>query len=104
MITNIKAGIGAYKEIEKITTPGIAPAGEQAKPASFGDTFKQALSEIDQLQKSADAQSAEMITGNSAAPHEAMIALEKADLSFQLMNQIRTKIIRAYEEVLRTQI
>lgn len=104
MIDNIKTGIGAYKQIEKITTPGNVTHADQAKPGSFGDSFKQALQEIDQLQKTADTQSAEMITGNSAAPHEAMIALEKADLSFQLMNQIRTKIIRAYEEVLRTQI
>jgi flagellar hook-basal body complex protein FliE len=36
--------------------------------------------------------------------HEAMIALEKADIAFQLMTSIKSKIIRAYEEVMRTQV
>ena len=36
--------------------------------------------------------------------HEAMIALEKADIAFQLMNTIRGKIVRAYEEVMRMQV
>ena len=37
-------------------------------------------------------------------PHEAMIALEKADVAFQLMNTVRQRIVQAYQEVMRTQI
>ena len=33
-----------------------------------------------------------------------MIAIEKADLSFQMMMQIRNKIICAYEEIMRMQV
>jgi flagellar hook-basal body complex protein FliE len=33
-----------------------------------------------------------------------MVALEKADVAFQLMSAIRGKIVRAYEEVMRTQV
>jgi len=36
--------------------------------------------------------------------HNTMIAVEKADLSFQLMMQIRNKIISAYEEIMRIQV
>jgi flagellar hook-basal body complex protein FliE len=45
-----------------------------------------------------------MILGKGVQTHEAMIALEKADVAFQLMNNIRMKITRAYEEVMRTQV
>jgi flagellar hook-basal body complex protein FliE len=31
--------------------------------------------------------------------HSAMIAVEKADLSFQLMMQVRTRFVQAYQEV-----
>jgi flagellar hook-basal body complex protein FliE len=33
-----------------------------------------------------------------------MIALEKADLSFQLMMQVRNKIVQAYQEVMKAQV
>ena len=36
--------------------------------------------------------------------HNTMIAIEKADLSFQLMMQVRNKIISAYEEIMRMQV
>jgi flagellar hook-basal body complex protein FliE len=36
--------------------------------------------------------------------HNTMIAIEKADLSFQMMMQIRNKIINAYEEIMRMQV
>jgi flagellar hook-basal body complex protein FliE len=36
--------------------------------------------------------------------HQAMIALEQANLAFRLMVQVRNKIISAYEEIMRMQI
>jgi len=36
--------------------------------------------------------------------HNTMIAIEKADLTFQLMMQVRNKIISAYEEIMRMQV
>jgi len=35
--------------------------------------------------------------------HTALIAVEKADLSFQLMMQVRNKIVSAYQEISRMQ-
>jgi len=33
-----------------------------------------------------------------------MIALEKADLSFQVMMQVRNKIVQAYQELMKSQV
>ena len=33
-----------------------------------------------------------------------MIALEKAEVSFRLMMQVRNKIVTAYQEVMRMQV
>jgi flagellar hook-basal body complex protein FliE len=44
------------------------------------------------------------MTGQTANLHETMIALEKADVSFQLMLQVRNKIVGAYEEIMRMQL
>lgn len=71
----------------------------------FGDILKSTIAEVDSLQKQADVQIAGVMTGAPGATmHDAAIALQKADVAFQLMSSIRTKIIRAYEEVMRTQV
>src|SRR5262245_46593130 len=41
---------------------------------------------------------------NESDLHSVMIALEKADLSFQLMMQVRNKIVQAYQEIMRSQV
>lgn len=44
------------------------------------------------------------MTGESQDIHRAMVALQQADVSFQLMMQIRNKLIAAYEEIQRMQV
>jgi flagellar hook-basal body complex protein FliE len=36
--------------------------------------------------------------------HTVMMALEKADISFQVMMQVRNKIVSAYQEIMKTQV
>jgi flagellar hook-basal body complex protein FliE len=54
-------------------------------------------------QAQADAQKSVngLLEGNGEDLHKAMIAVEKADVSFQLMMEVRNKIISAYQEVSR---
>ncbi len=44
----------------------------------------------------------ELATGSETDIHNTMIALEKAEVSFQLMMQVRNKIVTAYETIMRT--
>ncbi|MBN8549617.1 MAG: flagellar hook-basal body complex protein FliE [Deltaproteobacteria bacterium] len=104
-IDSIKFGLQQIAPIQKpqvtVGTPESAPTGK----ASFGEMFGNAIKEVDKLQTEADKQIEGITTGKDGiTPHGAMIALEKADIAFQLMTTIRTKIITAYQEVLRTQV
>ena len=45
-----------------------------------------------------------LMTGESQDLHATLIAVQKADLSFQMMMQVRNKIIQAYQEIMRTQV
>lgn len=79
-------------------------AGE-GSASSFGDMLTDALKEVNDLQTQADNQIEGLtLKKDGVTPHSAMLALEKADIAFQLMSSIRGKIIRAYEEVIRTQV
>ncbi len=74
------------------------------KKGSFGGMLKGAIGEVNQLQNKADASIEQLIAGESKNLHETMIAMEKADISFRLMMEVRNKIIEAYQEVMRMQV
>ena len=71
---------------------------------NFGTVLRQSLGEVNKLQAKADEAVQALATGKGISLHETMIALEKADLSFRPMMEVRNKIVEAYREVLRMQI
>lgn len=105
MIDKIGGEFASFQKISGINgKPSIEPQGGVEK-GGFGDFLNNALKEVDTLQQSADKQIENVMLGKpEVTTHEAIIALEKADVAFQLMSQVRAKIIRAYEEVMRTQV
>jgi flagellar hook-basal body complex protein FliE len=76
---------------------------ETGKPvddrSDFFSQLQTAFNQVEQLQTEADQQIAGLLNGQGEDIHKAMIAVEKANLSFQLMMQVRNKIIEAYKEV-----
>jgi len=80
----------------------LKPAEKGAKP--FLETLKDSLSQVNSLQKEADHSVADLVAGKDQEIHQTMIAVEKADISFQLMMQVRNKILSAYEEISRMQV
>jgi flagellar hook-basal body complex protein FliE len=81
----------------RITEDQTPEEGEK----SFGEILKSSINEVDRLHKEADQALQDMAAGKGKGIHETMIALEKAEISFQLMMQVRNKIISAYEQAMR---
>jgi flagellar hook-basal body complex protein FliE len=96
-----------FKPIAPIA-PNVTEAPKPVQPGqktSFSEMFGNAIHEVEKLQTQANGQIQDMVLDKgNVTPHDAMIALEKADVAFQLMTQVRTKIINAYQEVMRTQV
>ena len=94
-------GLPALPPVEP--APGAAPAGGPGA-ASFGQVLKQSLAQVNALQQEADVAIQELATGGTTTLHDTMLAIQKAELSFKLMMQVRNKIVEAYQEVLRMQV
>ncbi|HUN60807.1 MAG TPA: flagellar hook-basal body complex protein FliE [Candidatus Sulfotelmatobacter sp.] len=73
--------------------------GQGENGGEFVKTLQEAMSQVSQLQNEADAHVGELLTGNSQDVHSAMIAVEKASLAFEMMVQVRNKIVQAYQQV-----
>ena len=85
-----------------------APVSEAVKSSGgkewgFLETLRGAMDQVTELQGKADTKVSAVLDGSGMDVHSAMIAVEKADLSFQLMMQVRNKIVQAYQEVSRMQ-
>jgi len=79
-------------------------AKSDANGLSFRKILKESIEEVNRLQNQADISIEQLVAGNTKNLHETMIALEKADISFRLMMEVRNKIIEAYHEIMRMQV
>ena len=71
---------------------------------SFKDSIKDAVSQVNDLQKTADTFATQLATGDLEDIHKAMIAMQKAKLAFDFTVQVRNKVIEAYQEIMRMQV
>lgn len=71
---------------------------------SFADTLKDAVNNVNEMQKVSDKGMQALATGKTDNVAEVMIAAEKADIALRVMVQVRNKIIDAYQEVMKMQV
>ena len=67
--------------------------------SSFKDFLLNSIQEVNAMQQEADLAVENMVTGGDATPGEVLTAVQKADIAFRLMMQMRNKIVQAYQEV-----
>jgi len=80
------------------------PFRQEKSGNSFGSILKDAVNEVSQMQAQADQSVVKMQVQESGSLHEVMIALEKADVSFRTMLQVRNKVLDAYQEIMRMSV
>lgn len=97
--------IKIQNQIQPLTKPNFSvnPV-QQSQPPSFGKALQQSLEQVNRFQLEADASIDGLATGRQTDIHQTMIAVEKASVSFELLMQIRNKVIAAYDKIMRTQV
>lgn len=71
---------------------------------SFGDFLTESISKVNSLQQQANVAMEKLASGESKNLHETMLTVEKADIAFRSMNQVRMKVIDAYKEIMKMQV
>ncbi|WP_420456796.1 flagellar hook-basal body complex protein FliE [Rubrivirga sp.] len=87
----------------RILGPPAEGATRPAGPA-FHETLAGAVDRVDGTQKVADAQVEAFLAGETENVHEVMIALNQAELHFQLLTEVRNKLLDGYQELMRMQV
>ena len=82
--------------------PGSTGTNGSGQP-DFVETLRDGMKQIEQLQTDAQQKTQQLLSGNGQDVHAALIAVQKAELSFQLMMQVRNKIVQAYQTISQMQ-
>lgn len=105
------AGLPAIPEWDSPVAPlppdgraGPPGAQVQAAEGTFAHWFTQQLQQVSGDLRTADLQLQDLAAGTSQNLHQVMISLEEARLSFQLLMQVRNRVLEAYQDVMRMQI
>lgn len=79
---------------------------EKGGPAEgdFSQALGDALSRVNRLQLTADQAIESVISGEEPNIHQAIIALEKAQIALEVTIQVRNKVVEAYQEIMRMQV
>ena len=93
------------KTAQPLSVPtGLTPGAKKTAPGGFGTILEGMVRDVNKLQTQANQQIAKVQSEESGSIHEVMIAMEKADISFRTMMQVRNKLLEAYQEVMRLQV
>lgn len=112
MIAGLGPALGTYASTYGTALNGAGATHGAAKAAgspgadtvSFSDALQSAVGSVDSLQKNADQQITSMLTGSGDADlNKVTVSVEKADVAFQLMMQVRNKVVSAYQEMEKMQ-
>jgi flagellar hook-basal body complex protein FliE len=94
--------------IQSMPSMPISPAGlpgmGQAAPTQstqkpFTDFLRDSIQEVNAMQQDADQAVQQLFTGGEVTEAEVLTAVQKADIAFRMMLQVRNKLVSAYDQI-----
>ena len=77
------------------TAPTLTSTGE----GSFKNLLLEGIDQVNSMQQQADHAVEQLVTGDDIDPASVLTSIQKADMSFRMMMQIRNKLMQAYQEI-----
>jgi flagellar hook-basal body complex protein FliE len=91
----------SLESIANTVSTALSPASEPAD--GFAGFLGSAIQQVNSLQNTAEQKVTSLLTGNGQDIHAATLSVERASLAFDLMLQVRNKVVSAYQEISRLQ-
>ena len=95
MINSISQSLSAGPSLQASKLTESSEAGG----SSFKNMLLDSIQEVNSSQLEADRAVENLFTGGESNPAEVPTAVQKADLAFRMMMQVRNKLVQAYQEV-----
>lgn len=86
-----------------IQAPELAGA-RRASLDDFAAVLKQAVERVEGMRRQADESVMRLLAGENEEVHQTVLAVQKAELAFELFLEVRNKVVQAYQEIMRMPI
>ena len=83
--------------------PDAAGKGSTGE-APFGDLLSKALDDLNRVAVRGDRLAEAFAAGADVEIHDVIIAMQEAQLAFELATQVRNRVVEAYQEIMRMQV
>jgi flagellar hook-basal body complex protein FliE len=90
--------------ISGISLPAAPALEARASSGGFQEVFANAVQGVEGIGQTASASVEQFLSGEGGELHSVVLATQRAELSFDLMLQMRNKIVSAYQEIMRMQM
>ena len=87
-----------------ILPSSIRPAGESTPNSGFQDIFTGAIGQVESMRQTATATVEKFLSGDGEDLHTVALATQQADLAFEMFQQVRNKVVNAYQEIMKMQM
>ena len=90
-------------------SPGVLPStirpnGESNFGSGFQEVFANAVGQVEGAGRDASAAVERFLSGDGEDLHTTALATQRAELSFEMFQQVRNKVVSAYQEIMRMQM
>jgi flagellar hook-basal body complex protein FliE len=121
--TPLAGGVNSAQSLASSMTQGIPPGALQqlaslnsdtpvstsapvssAGGSSFENMLGGLVNDVAQKQAAASGTVTGLLSGQNVSLHQAMISMEEANVSFQMMVEVRNRLLDSYQELMRMQI
>lgn len=104
MTTNLEAVAALAGSSPVAATTISPPVAAPVAGASFGELVSQGLQQVNQGLMVSQADLQQLASGQAPDLHQVMMRLEESRLSFQLLMQVRGRLLEAYQDVMKMQV
>lgn len=80
------------------------PLATSREGAGFAGALREAVEKVSQLQQDSGQEIQRLITGESEDLHKSLLAVQRSELAFELLMEVRNKVVQAYQEIMRIQV
>ena len=83
----------------------VGPSRSSGKTGGeFGEALDKAMTQAEQSRQVANEKVEGFLNGKAEELHSVVIASQKAQLEFELLLEVRNKVVQAYQEIMRMQV
>lgn len=87
-----------------LPSPAIPPGPTSSGGGAFGTVFADAVARVENYRADAEGSVSRFMKGEDEEIHKVAMAVQRADLAFDLFLQAKNKVVQAYQEIMRMQL